>query len=326
MTDPDLPPLDGVTVAVVGAGVAGLTAARRLAKAGAVVTVFERSRGPGGRLATRTLDGGAADHGAQYLTAREPGFKAWAARAKAEGAVAPWSPRGKDGEDEWLVGVPGMRDLVMPLIDGFTVATERNVGGILEIDGRLRLAFSDGTESAGFDRVIVAVPAPQALELLGPFGAPFERIAEARMAPCWAMIVAFDQPVDPGFDVARDVEALQWIARSLSKPERRGEIWIAQANPDWSARNLEDQAETVVARLMPMLEQALGHLPPVTHAEAHRWRYALVDKAVGETFLLSPDGRLGACGDWLIAPRVESAWASGDGLAEAMVARARSAP
>jgi renalase len=323
MTDPDLPPLDGVTVAVVGAGVAGLTAARRLAKAGAVVTVFERAAAPGGRLATRSLDHGAADHGAQYLTAREPGFKAWAARAKAEGAVAAWTPRGKDGDDEWLVGVPGMRDLVTPLIDGFTLATDRNVGGILEIDGRLRLSFADGSESGGFDRVIVAVPAPQALELLAPFGAPFERIAEARMAPCWAMIAAFAEPIDPGFDIVRDVDALAWVARSASKPGRSGEIWVAQANPEWSARNLEDQAETIVARLLPMLAQAIGALPEPVHAEAHRWRFALVEKAVGETFLLSADGRLGACGDWLIAPRVESAWASGDGLADAMVAKAR---
>lgn len=74
-----------------------------------------------------------------------------------------------------------------------------------------------------------------------------------------------------------------------------------------------------------MLIEAVGPLPPRAYEAVHRWRYALVEKAVGETFLLSADGRLGACGDWLIAPRVEAAWASGDGLAEAMVAKAAAA-
>lgn len=89
MTAPDLSPMEDLQIAVIGAGMSGLTAARRLAKAGATVTVFEKSRGLGGRLATRRTDGGPADHGAQYFTAREPAFKAWVARAKLTGAAAP---------------------------------------------------------------------------------------------------------------------------------------------------------------------------------------------------------------------------------------------
>lgn len=325
VTDPDLPPLEGSTIAVIGAGMAGLAAARRLFKAGATVTVFERSGRPGGRLATRALDLGGVDHGAQYLTAREPGFKAWAARARAEGALAVWTPRGKDGEDDWLVGVPGMNGLAAALIDGYTVTTGKLVTAIRAIDGKLRLGFDDGTDSPAFDRVVVAVPAPRALDLLAPFGPPFDRIATARMAPCWTLIAAFAEPVDPGFDIRRNVDALAWIARSASKPQRSGEIWVAQADPVWSAAAIEDDAGSVATRLLGMLDAAIGPLPATAYVEAHRWRHALVDKAVGETFLIAPDGRLGACGDWLIAPRAESAWASGDGLAEAMIARAREA-
>lgn len=325
MTAPDLSPMEDLQIAVIGAGMSGLTAARRLAKAGATVTVFEKSRGLGGRLATRRTDGGPADHGAQYFTAREPAFKAWVARAKLTGAAAPWAPRGKDGDEEWLVGVPGMSGLVTALVDGFSVIQEKRVTAIHEMEGRYALSFEDGATEAGFDRVVVAVPAPQAGNLLAAFGAPFDRIGLASMAPCWTLIAALESPIDPGFDMARDRGELQWLARTGSKPGREGDVWIAQANPAWSRQHLEDEAAEIHSALLAMLIEAVGPLPPRAYEAVHRWRYALVEKAVGETFLLSADGRLGACGDWLIAPRVEAAWASGDGLAEAMVAKAAAA-
>ncbi|WP_181704698.1 NAD(P)/FAD-dependent oxidoreductase [Chthonobacter rhizosphaerae] len=321
MADNDLRPLDGIAVAVVGAGIAGLTAARKLAKAGAAISVFEKSRGLGGRLATRRVEGASVDHGAQYFTAREPAFKAWVARAKLEGAAASWAPRGKDGEDDWLVGMPGMSGLVTALVDGYTVTNEKRVTAIHQMEGALTLSFEDGTSAPGFDRVVVAVPAPQAAALVRPFGAPFERIADAAMAPCWTLILALSAPFDPGFDVARDRGPLQWIACSGTKPGRQGETIVAQANPAWSREHLEQDAESIRDELLRLLEEAVGPMPARTHEAVHRWRYALVEKAVGETFLLSPDGRIGVCGDWLIAPRVESAWASGDGLADALIAR-----
>ncbi len=216
-----------------------------------------------------------------------------------------------------------MKDLVAPLVDGFTLTTGRLVTGIAAVDGRYRLDFEGDGTSPGYDRVLVAVPAPRALGLLQAFGAPFDRIAGARMAPCWTLLAAFADPIDPGFDIRRDVEALAWVARSASKPGRAGEIWVAQANPIWSAAAENEAAEVVTERLKPMLAAALGGMPEPQATEVKLWRHALVEKAVGETFLLSPDGRVGACGDWLIAPRAESAWASGDGLADAMIAAAR---
>jgi predicted NAD/FAD-dependent oxidoreductase len=326
MSDPDVPPLEGIRIAVVGTGIAGLTAARRLAKAGAEVTVFEKSKGVGGRLATRRADAGGIDHGAQYVTAREPAFRAFAARAKAEGSLAAWSPRGKDSDDEWLVGMPKMSAFVAALVDAFTVVTERRVATIRDDGSLFTLAFEEGPDAGPFERVVVAVPGPQAVPLLEPFGGPFDRIADVRFGPCWTLMVGFADPIDPGFDVRRDVGALAWVASSASKPGRTGHYWVAQANPAWSRDHLEDAHETVRPLLLDMFDEAIGPHPEPERVSVHRWRYALVEQAVGETFLLSADGRIGACGDWMIAPRVECAWASGGGLADALVARGRAVP
>src|SRR5512146_1128134 len=91
----------GVRVAVVGAGIAGLACAQELARADAKVTVFERSRGLGGRLATRRQGAVAVDHGAQCVTARGRAFARYAEIALRAGALDAWQPRIMEDDRAW---------------------------------------------------------------------------------------------------------------------------------------------------------------------------------------------------------------------------------
>ena len=98
-------------IAVIGAGIAGLAAAQRLKKPELGITLFEKSRGLGGRMATRRVEDLQFDHGAQYFTAKGPRFSAM---------VMQW---GEDGHaDEWFdgafVGSPGMAALPAPWLKG----------------------------------------------------------------------------------------------------------------------------------------------------------------------------------------------------------------
>ena len=78
-------------VIIVGAGIAGLAAAQQLTASGLKVCVLEKSRGVGGRLATRritTLHGEVlVDHGAQYFTCRSLAFQEVLAPLLAQGTV-----------------------------------------------------------------------------------------------------------------------------------------------------------------------------------------------------------------------------------------------
>ena len=333
-------------IAVVGAGMAGITCARTLVQAGHRVTVFEKSQAPGGRMATRNTEFGGFDHGAQYFTVRDTRFEK--ALATSPGLVRPWSANTVRILDEagrvvaaslppkeahW-VATPGMNALLkhwaQPLAASASLALETQVSRI-ETDGlhpeRWQLQTegpgADSRVYSGFDAVVLAVPAPQAHALLlsSQHGKPLMQVlAGVSIAPCWTLMLAFPQAMQPTlqhlgphWNAARSTHhRIAWLARESSKPGRGAiERWTVQASPEWSERHLEDDAERVKAKLLKAFTEVTGIRAQPSHADVHRWRYAQTTQALGKSHVWDARSRIGVCGDWCLGHRVEEAFVSG---------------
>jgi len=303
-------------VAIIGAGLAGAVCARALADAGRRVCVFEKSGGTGGRLSTRRSAAGEFDHGAQYLTARGAAMGALLARLADAGAIAPWTPDGKDRPGHWHVGLPGMSGAVKPLLAGLDVRLRAPVEALrLAADAGVEVITGDGARH-GFDRVIVTAPSPQAHALTGALDARFDALGGIAYAPCWAAMVAFDRPLPALPDLWRgaDDAPLALVARNGSKPGRTGETFVIHAGGAWSARNLERPAGPVLEEMVAALSAPAKGLPAPVHAVAHRWRHARVDAPLGAPFIESACGRIAVCGDGMLGGRAEAAVDSADAL------------
>jgi predicted NAD/FAD-dependent oxidoreductase len=290
-------------IAIVGAGMAGLSAARALRARGHQVTLFDKGRAPGGRLATRrTPEGLCFDHGAQYIRAEGAGFR--------DALVAAGARAWPDGQR--LVGVPGMSALPRALAEGLdvrcgiTVASVERAAGVWRVEGE-----------GGFDALVLTVPAAQAAVLAPDFAGPLARI---RYAPCWTAMAAFEAPQRLPDTLRPDGHAIGWAARDSSKPGREpGERWVIQGGPAFSRAHLEEAPEQALARLLAAFaDLAGGPLPAPTFAAAHRWRYSLLEEPLGEPCLWAPGRRLGYASDGCLGGRVEAAWDSGAALAEAL--------
>ena len=218
-------------IAVIGAGIAGLTAARTLQGAGHRVAVLEKSRGLGGRIATRRSAAGSFDHGAQYATARDTRFQAYLDSAAEAGAAAPWPVLG-DGRVRH-VGLPGMSGLIAPLAKDLDIRRGARVSGI-EVGAALTLILEDGS-SLRADRLVCAIPAPQATTLLGALDMAFDALGLVVVAPCWTLMAGFAAAPDLP-DAMRDVDAaLSWDraghreagprTRSRTRPRTRPRTW-----------------------------------------------------------------------------------------------------
>ncbi|MTI00370.1 NAD(P)/FAD-dependent oxidoreductase [Roseibium sp. RKSG952] len=313
-------------IAVIGAGMAGLTAAGMLQEAGFRVTVFDKGRGPGGRMAVRRTDSGFSfDHGAQFFTARNPDFHELLGRHE---AVSDWHPVMASSRvldtDGWRVGVPAMNALPKALAAGLDLRVATQVVSLqFDADG-WKLRTGAGEREGPFDLVLLAVPAPQALGLAAGLDGPLaDTIRRVAIDPCWAVMAGFREPLDPGYDVFTAAEgAIAWMAFNNSKPgrPRDGTSLVIHASPDWSRVNLELDKADAAQRLLGFAAERFGQpLPEPVYLEAHRWRYAKTRIPAGRAFLASETLPVLVCGDWCLGARVEYAFESGRAAALALI-------
>ncbi len=309
-----------MNIAIIGAGMSGLACAGRLSESGLRPVLFDKSRGVGGRMATRRMQtplGEATfDHGCRFFTAETPDFQAAVQSWSRHGLAEIWTEAGKAA---W-VGVPGMNAIARHMAQGLDVRLNCHVTALKRSDGRW-FVLSDGQIDGPFDIAVLATPAQQAAPMLSLHDFAMARLAASvSSAPCWTAMIAFSDPLDAP-DIIPPAGALGWAARNNAKPGRNSiECWVIQASPSWSQAHLEQDPHEIQPVLLDALASACpSPLPPVLACSVHRWRYAEGTSHASHPLLFNEKIGLGACGDWLLGKRAEDAWVSGTALADTML-------
>jgi renalase len=228
------------SIAVIGAGMAGLTCARHLHAAGQLVRVFEKSRGIGGRLATRRAGEARFDHGAQHFTARDPEFLRDIAAASRIGACAAWhaqiAPELARGfairavDEPWFVGSPGMKDLLRNFAAELYVSYLTKVETLKREGSGWNLIANDGENIGKFDYVLITAPAPQTAALLPPGSALRFAVEQIVLLPCWALMLEYADNLPLATDAGQpDDDVLAWLSydQQTGSPKRRASLGLA---------------------------------------------------------------------------------------------------
>lgn len=322
-----------VPIAIIGAGIAGLSVAQALQRAGQPVHVFDKGRGSGGRMASKHSEAGSLDLGAQYFTARDRRFVEQVQQWVANGWVEQWKPQlynSRDGQltpspDEqtrW-VGIPRMSAITRGLLKDVTVNFGCRIAEVFRGKQYWHLQDTEGCSHGPFSRVVIAVPAPQATQLLAATPKLAAVAAGVQMDPTWAVALGFETPLQtPMQGCFVQDSALDWLARNRSKPGRDSPLdtWVLHATADWSKQHIDLAKDEVIEQLCGEFAELIGCVVPApSFALAHRWLYAR--PAVNHEWgvLADADQGLYACGDWCLSGRVEGAWLSGQEAARRLL-------
>ena len=322
-----------IEVAIIGAGVTGLATASRLSPRN--YRIFEKSRGPGGRLASKRMDAVRADIGAQFFTVRDHRFQVAVESAVAAGFVTQWKPNMGTFQDHQpiaspdhqarFVGHPYMNSLGRFLSQDIEIQTESRVQTV-EPNGDLFRVILTSQETLTADCVLVTAPVDQMVAMLQHFDV--EQLGSRfAMDPTWTTVLSVEEPLrgsagEP-FDAlfGGDHPLFDFIAVENSKPGRQSNYIVVHATPEWSTQHLESDP----AEISELIREAFSETFQVTTQArlSHRWRYArpINPKFTAQKGIYQVSPNLWVAGDYLAGGRVEGAYLSGLEAAERILAR-----
>lgn len=337
-----------VDAVVIGAGIAGLMAAARLAAHGRRVLVLDKARGVGGRMATRRIGGAVCDHGAQFFTQRTRDFQSFLEHAIRDEAVVEWcrgfsrdgsiaadGPAVGDGHPRYR-GARGMTDLPKWLAaklaaqgNGIEVRTGAKATSVAVGADRVRVTIEgqDGAaevvEAAG---CVLTAPVPQALDLLAAGGPldrmdahAIERLRTVDYDPCFTVMLVLDRPsllpeqgaIQFGSDAPGPVA---WVADNQRKGISAVPALTVHATGAFSREHFDVPPDEVAGMLIDAVRPWIDGDPrtAVVERSIHRWKFATPTTILPDPLVaVSEAPPVVCCGDAFAGPRVEGAAVSG---------------
>lgn len=341
--EPDPLHSNPVDCLIIGAGLAGLTAARRLVDAGWSVLVVDKGRSVGGRLATRRIGHALLDHGAQFFTVRTPTFQSEVDGWLEAGIVSPWCYGfdKDDGHPRYRAhdGMNAIARHVAELVDLDSndhprpprIVTRTEANAIIGDPDHWTVAYEGGArEPDHATAVVCTAPIPQSLALLRA-GATRSTMTDALQAVRYHRVIAvlavldrspklpppgaLQQPTDPTFT---------FIADNQVKGISPAPAITFHVNPSLSAQLWDEHDTAILARLEEELRHYLGHAG-ITTVQIKRWRYAGPVTPFPERFAVATTypGMLLIAGDSFGDSKVEGAFLSGVAAAERLLEPSR---
>lgn len=307
-------------ILIIGAGLAGLSAANDLQQAGHQVLVVDKGRGLGGRLAGRRIGDATFDHGAQFMTAREPRFKAAVADWIAAGVAEQWysSYPGQPNGHPRYRGVPTMTAVAKHLAIGLDImratrvvtVSRQQTGWLAELDNGNRVSA---------DKLLITSPVPQTLELLKGINIPadkYARLEHIEYKSCIAVMAILDGPtaIEAPGAIALEEGPIAWISDNLQKGVSTVPAVTIHGSGEFSAEHIDHDRTQIGQQLIDAAAQYLGSAQ-VTEYQVHGWRYSKPSIVDPDPCLLLSHGTdlppLAVAGDAFAGPRFEGAVQSG---------------
>ncbi len=316
------------TCLIIGGGLAGLMAGTVLQRNNIAVTILDKGRGIGGRLASRRIansqgEKGVFDYGAQFFTVRDVRFRRWTEQWLKEGWIREWTDKfeatGRNGRlaaEPRFCGTVSTRQIAQNLAEPLAVQPRTRIVGIDWTSTAWMLVDDQGNRFES-DIVISTLPVPQALDLFRESDltlpkTELEQLEHVSYLPCFAALILPDRPSNipkPG-GVKLDGSPLEWLGDNQQKGISPIPAVTAHLGREYSREHFDDDPATIVDHIRDAASEWVDTRDAIL--QLHRWRYSQPNTLHPGPFLaFEAPGPLVLAGDAFVAPRVEGAVLSG---------------
>ena len=310
---------------IIGAGISGLTAAKHLQKLGKSILVIDKSRGVGGRMATRRIGDRVFDHGAQFFTVRSETFATLISDALEKQIVHKWCDgflfgdnekfeQRKDGYPRYC-GTKGMTSLAKMLSVGLDITLQERITK-LSFDGEWQV---EGKSTYRAKSLILTPPIPQTLELLTSISfSNKESLEEIQYNPCFAVMVSTSKPSNipsPG-GIKNYSSDIEWVGDNQQKGISPNPGITIHATAEFTEENWDMDFDQVADTLIQQVKKSITG--DVIEYQVHRWRYCGPKKVYPQRCFVADELCMVVCGDAFAGPKVEGAFLSGVAAGETM--------
>lgn len=303
-------------ILIIGAGIAGLRAAQVLSHASFEVTIVDKGRGVGGRMATRRFADTKADHGAQYFSVKSTIFQEFIDEAEKQHIVKSWKV--SDRIHPRYICPDGMNALPKFMAQGLDVKLSQKIVRIAH-----GVAFTESGEQYDFDQLIISAPIPQVLQLFEDSDILLEAdeeniLSSIQYDPCWAVMAKLKTSGSTiiGGRILEN-SPVSWIVDNAEKGLTENTTITIHASADYSQSHLEENAEKVASELIASVSDIVN-VEKIDTYQIHRWRYALASQRATAPFLQLKNYPIYIGGDAFGIGNVEGAFLSGEAIAQAI--------
>jgi len=294
---------------IIGAGMAGLSAARILTQKGHEVTVLDKGRGVGGRMSTRTIQNARVDHGAQYFSVKTPEFQTLISELQSDNITAEWYLAQR--ENVRYIGAKGMNTIPKKMASLLQVFVNEKV--ILIENSTVK------TESGNiypFDNLLITMPIPQIIDLFKNSKMIFSEkdksvLREIEYQPCIAVMAVLKEPtIIVSGGIILENQSVSWIADNFQKGITEIPTVTIHASSAYSAKRFDDDLREVEKDLLVSVNQYVNS-ENIVSSQTHRWRFSNATKRYEAHFYQIENQAIYLAGDGFGMGNVEGAFLSG---------------
>ena len=274
------------------------------------VSIYEKSRGVGGRLCAKSLPDGLFHFGAQFCSAQTSSFKAFLKKSNAIqflGSAFDMKINSSIETKNFFVANDGMHSLLKKYEQRLKIYFNQKA---IKIDEEKKLVYFESGNKESFDIIISSLPLPQAKEV---FESKINH--DATFNPCISVGMTISGSPNYKHVAYKNInEDISWLGTSKFYNKKNDETWVLQFSPDASLAMMSDTDSFIQTLAEDAVRNTINGQYKIMHSGIFKWKYALCSRSNlnNEYTYISKDAF--AIGDWNLSPRVESAYISGNEL------------